>query len=84
MITFVNWIMIYLITLEPVQKCDANDSSFNASVVSESGERDGLHFDIDHSLAADVVEVLHLIGLGVLAEGTVQSSLSCFRNNLLL
>lgn len=67
----------YLVSLQPIQQCDTNDGSTNASMVRECTENGRLHFNVDDTEIVQFIQIVQFIAFAELTECTIQATLSC-------
>lgn len=65
-----------LIALEPIEQRNAHDRGLDSGIVSQRREDRALHLDVHDTEVVQLLEVVHLVLFGVLAEGSVQAALT--------
>jgi len=67
---------VNLVPIQAVQQGHTNHRCLDPGMVGQGRENGALHFDIDHPVLAQLLQVGHLVVLAELAEGPVQATLS--------
>lgn len=67
---------IHLVAVKAIQHCDADNGRLDARMMGKRCEDGALHFDVNHAIIPQLLEVGHLVGFAELTEGTIQASLS--------
>ena len=65
-----------LVALESIHYDAANAYGLNVDGVSEGAELEAFHFDVDHAFVVCLVQERKFVRLGILADGSIQSSLT--------
>lgn len=66
----------YLIAVKAIEQSDADHRSSDPRVMGKCGKGQGFHFHIDDVLLMDLMEEVELLFLSIVAEGSIQSSLT--------